>query len=66
MHHKQSGEVNSNSLNKNETVEGISIRVKLHCINSALFVLSGLDELVKVTPTENMEITATYETDPEK
>ena len=43
-----------------------SFRQELRFIDSAQFMLSGLDKLVDATPNENMEITAMYETDPEK
>ena len=39
---------------------------ELWFIDSAQFLLSSLDKLVNATSNENMEITATYETDPEK
>ena len=40
-----------------------SFRQELRFIDSAQFMLSGLDKLVDATPNENMEITAMYETD---
>ena len=43
-----------------------SFRQELRFIGSAQFMLFGLDKRVDWTPNENMEITAMYETDPEK
>ena len=43
-----------------------SFRQELRFIDSGQFMLSSLDKLVNATPNENMEITAQYETDPEK
>ena len=51
---------------KNKTVKGGSFRQDLLFVGSAQFMLPSLYKLVNVTPNENMEITATYETYPEK
>ena len=55
-----------NKKTKNKKVKSQSFRQELRFIDSAQFVLSSLDKLVGTTPNENLEITAMYETDPEK